>query len=387
MKVLLLNDTTNWYHFGCTATSIALKDGIRECGHILTSISITETYKIVDAPSTKAGFLRRSNLLDFIGHNKDLICLIMNNDAVVINGGGTIHGINPAPLSLLFVAYIAKKEFGKRVEIINHSPYPEHDDFIRDSEESAIYKLVYSTIDFVAITEPKSYSTMMRLDIEAIESFDCSALYIRNYYIRSNIKRDKEILITGSAIWLDINMVSSDKCNIEDFADGLLEFDKYLQHMISRGFKIRFLCGAESHPSKDDKEFIEYMQENFSANLEVYEAPSVTSWLRAIEEAALIVSGRFHHTIAAACLGTEFIGFSSNTPKIDGLMEALESKEAIKFNSPDVFDKLLSTTEEKLRINSKNDMRNKGTDYLNLLSAKAEMNFIGLRTANALDIS
>ena len=49
-KVLLINDSTNWYHFGCTATSLALKSELRKKGFIITSIPITETYKLKGAP-------------------------------------------------------------------------------------------------------------------------------------------------------------------------------------------------------------------------------------------------------------------------------------------------------------------------------------------------
>jgi len=45
MKILLLNDTTNWYHFGCTATSTALIEKMKALGHKVTTLSITETYK------------------------------------------------------------------------------------------------------------------------------------------------------------------------------------------------------------------------------------------------------------------------------------------------------------------------------------------------------
>ena len=30
MKVLIINDTTDWYHFGCTGTSLALKSEIEK---------------------------------------------------------------------------------------------------------------------------------------------------------------------------------------------------------------------------------------------------------------------------------------------------------------------------------------------------------------------
>jgi polysaccharide pyruvyl transferase WcaK-like protein len=55
-------------------------------------------------------------------------------------------------------------------------------------------------------------------------------------------------------------------------------------------------------------------------------ATSELEWLRTIASAELLVSGRFHHSIAAAFLDTPFIIMESNTPKIAGLMQRLESQ-------------------------------------------------------------
>jgi polysaccharide pyruvyl transferase WcaK-like protein len=379
MKVLLINDTTKWYHFGCTATSTALIDGIKKLGHTVTSLPITETYKIKSAPTTKAGFLNKLSYREFIANNPDLINLIKSHDAVVFNGEGTLHGINPAPVSLLYLAYITKKELGKHVEILNHSSYPQHDTSLGDTQESAIYKLVYNTIDFASIREPVSFNTMARLGAKVGEGFDCMPLYIRDHYIKSNIKHPNELLIAGSATWLQINIPSHERGNIEDFTQGLSGFNQYVQEMSSRGFKIKFLYGADSFPAKDDREFVEYMQKQFQANWEVYEATSLNDWLKTIEETTLLVSGRFHHTIAAASLGTHFIALNSNTPKIEGLMQILGSKEVVRYSDQAIYDKLLRLTNEKLPSRLDDVKSLQGDSHLQTLCIRAEKNFDGLK--------
>ena len=102
MKVLLINDTTNWYHFGCTATSIALIERIEKLGHVVTPLPITETYKIKSAPLTKAEFLDQNKYQEFAQNNPELMQLIAQHDVIIINGEGTLHGITPAPRSLLY---------------------------------------------------------------------------------------------------------------------------------------------------------------------------------------------------------------------------------------------------------------------------------------------
>jgi polysaccharide pyruvyl transferase WcaK-like protein len=377
MRVLLLNDTSNWYHYGCTATSSSLIDGIKQYKHIVTSVPITKTYEIKFAPNTKVGFLDKYNIPKFMQANPEIINLVIINDILIINGEGTLHGLNQAPLSLLYLAYIAKVEFGKNVQILNHSAYPEHSTNIFDSEESAIYKLVYSIIDYAAIREPISFNTMKKLDINLIESFDCMPLYIKNHYVKSNIKHSKNLLIAGSASWLQLDVPSKTKGNISDFLSGLSGFNQYLQEMQSKGFKIKFLYGSKLYPAKDDREFIGYMQKHFCVDWEIYEAKSLDDWLRTIDESTFLVSGRFHHTIAAACLGTKFIALGSNTPKMDGLMQVLESEPAIKYNSCNIYNELLLRTKEILDF-SRGANNLVDQTLLDYLCQKAEKNFEGL---------
>ena len=67
-----------------------------------------------------------------------------------------------------------------------------------------------------------------------------------------------------------------------------------------------------------------------------------------IEKATILVSGRFHHTIAAACLGTNFIVLNSNTPKIDGLLQAIgNTQNIIHYNDIDLLSTLLKLSKKK----------------------------------------
>ena len=210
-KILLINDTTNWYHFGCTATSMALKLTIEKTGAILQTIPITETYKIVGAPNTIEGFLDLKIFQIFVEANMQLMSAIKYNDILVINGEGTLHGLRQAPLSLLYVAYTSKKFLGKHVEIVNHSVYPQDSLTLDDRAITDIYKLVYEYIDYVAIREPESYELMLKLGIKAEQSFDCMPLYIREEYKFHQKKDKKTLLVAGSAAWLHLNILSSEK--------------------------------------------------------------------------------------------------------------------------------------------------------------------------------
>ena len=370
-KVLLINDTTKWYHFGCTATSKALKLAIEATGASLQTISITETYKIVGAPTTKSGFLDKANFQSFVLVNRELMEAIRDNDILVINGEGTLHGLRQAPLSLLYVAFAAKKFLGKNVEIINHSVYPQDDLNLDKPEITEIYKLVYEHIDYSAIREPVSLELMQRLGVPGVQSFDCMPFYIREQYKFHGEKDQKTLLVAGSAAWLHLNIASSDRGNIEEFEEGLSGFIQYLDQMSSQGYRIEFLYGAAEYPAKDDREFIAFLEPRLKTPWNVIEAKSLDEWLGHIERASLLVSGRFHHTIAAACLGTNFIILNSNTPKVEGMARVLECGEVLNYRDPNIAEKLLEKTAEA----AKGELKQSDLKVLCALSAN---NFDGL---------
>ena len=49
-KVVLFNDTSAWYHWGCTGTSTALKEGIQGLGLDIQAVPINVTYALKEVP-------------------------------------------------------------------------------------------------------------------------------------------------------------------------------------------------------------------------------------------------------------------------------------------------------------------------------------------------
>lgn len=341
-KILLLNDTTSWYHFGCAATSTALKSSIASFGYELVSIPIMEIYKLDNIPNTVKGFLDQDNVKMFFMQNPIFARSIMECDGVIINGEGTLHGIRPASLALLYLAFISKKFLNKHVEIINHSVYPQDDLSLDNVSKTDIYRLVYNEMDFVAIREPVSFKLMSKLGLKVCESSDCMPIYIRDHYASHGHKDPFSLLLAGSATWLHLNVASKDRGNIEDFERGIDGLVKYLYSMQERGYKVQFLYSDIDYPAKDDLELIEYLKPKIS--LEILSVKSTNEWLSVIENARLLVSGRFHHTLAAACLKTDFIALNSNTPKIDGLMKSLDGSYVLSYTDSKIFEKLMERT-------------------------------------------
>ena len=344
-NIVLFNDTSAWYHWGCTGTSTALKEGIENIGFEIQAIPINVTYALKEVPPFDE-FDDSQKFDRFCEANPDTVKAIQNAEAVVITGEGTIHDLRVGPKSLLYLAHISKKYFSKHVEIINHSAYPKDDPELSDcflrnfavekervDEEltlaQSIYKKIYSELDFVAIREPFSREAMRKINISSVLSFDCLPLFIRDHYHTKKRVNQKTAVIAGSVAFT---------------GEGATQICRYIEHLESAGFEIKILTGAAAFPANDDVAFVDYLKSHCQAKWEHVIASSMEEWLDAIHDAAFLVSGRFHHSIAAFCLNTPFIALNSNTHKVHAICDLLEQETPLHFSDPDLLGKLLSKT-------------------------------------------
>lgn len=374
-KVVLFNDTSAWYHWGCTGTSTALKEHIQALGYEIEAVPINTTYSLQEVPPFEE-FDNTEKFECFQKANEKVVKQIQNSDAIVITGEGTIHDLRAGPRALLYVAHIAKKRFNKHVEIINHSAYPKDDplfsaDFLKNfqvEKEKAeqellkaqlIYKTIYNELDFVAIREPVSHEVMSLIGVSSILSFDCLPLYIQEHYSHAKKVEEKIVVIAGSVAFTE---------------SGAEQLCRYLEHLDQMGYEIKVLTGAAAFPSRDDKSFIEFLKSHVKAPLNVVTASSIEEWLDTINNAVFFVSGRFHHSIAAFCLNTPFISLNSNTHKVHAICSVLEQESPLLFSDLDLYDHLVAKTETILTTPTKNNQAK-----MKEICELAEKNFEGLR--------
>jgi polysaccharide pyruvyl transferase WcaK-like protein len=344
-KVVLFNDTSAWYHWGCTGTSTALKEGIQKLGFDIQAVPINVTYALKEVPQFEE-FNDPQKFDRFCEENRDSIEAIQHAVAVVITGEGTIHDLRAGPKALLYLAHISKKFFRKHVEIINHSAYPKDDpdlsarflgNFEVEKEKAewelkqaqAIYKTIYAELDFVAIRESFSQDEMRKIGISSALSFDCLPLYIRDHYRTKKQVKEKTLVVAGSVAFSET---------------GAEKLCHYIASMAKTGFEIKVLIGAAAFPSKDDQSFVNFLKMHCTASWDLIVATSMEEWLDTINHATLLVSGRFHHSIAAFCLNTPFIALNSNTHKVHAICSLLEQPEPLLFSDPRLLDHLLLRT-------------------------------------------
>ncbi|MEX1232183.1 MAG: polysaccharide pyruvyl transferase family protein [Planctomycetaceae bacterium] len=361
-KAVLVNDTFSWYHWGCNATSQALRIRIKQLGFHLMSIPIQTVHQLQQLPQTLGDFDSVEFFRDYYRRYPAVINALSEADVVVINGEGTLHRVSQASLSLLYLAYASKKFLGKPVQIINHSVYPEVVTSPRQSVAFDIYRGVYQALDYIAIREPVSFRLMQQIGLPVARSFDSLPLIVRNYYQPSRVDLTKpQVVIAGSVSFPDERI--SDLCQI-------------MEQVAKRGYNVNVLIGAKSNLAGDDVQFVERLRAHTVNGVawNLIQAQSLQEWLDTFQRASLLISGRFHHTIAASCLGVPVVMCESNTLKNQALAEMLDLASPVDYANAD-FARILSE-----RVDSGlSDSRREGTGRLEEWCDLAERNFDGLR--------
>ena len=239
-----------------------------------------------------------------------LVDTIDGADRIVINGEGTLHGGTGQALGLLYLAWITMTRFERPLRIVNHSVFPLDGALADEAATVAIYRAVYERLDEAVVREPASAAVLEAMGVSHTLGFDCLPLYVRDHGppAKPPGDRDQHIVVAGSVVLTETRIA---------MLAGLVE--KW--HAL--GYRISVLLGARGYPAADDMRFAEALFARTGPKAEPLLARSEREWLGYIGDAALLVSGRFHHSIAAACLQTPFVTLGSNTPKITGLMQVL----------------------------------------------------------------
>ena len=328
-RIAFLNDTSSWYHWGCTGTSEAVKSALSQRGHEVTSVPIQAIYACRMIPEKTQDFDDPQFFNQFFNENLPVTAPILESDIVVINGEGSLHGLPLIARVLLYLAYASKLYCKKQVHMINHSCYPDVRPGSENTPVAQVYRGVYRHLDYVAIREHLSQNVLRTLGIETTLSFDCLPLYIRDHPPLRPQKQSRSIVIAGSVSW---------------HAEGLPALAAYMEAMAADGFEITVLTGAKADPAQDDQAFLTALREKTPDHWQHLDAPSMEVWLQTIQSASMLVSGRFHYTIAACTLGTPCIVLASNTPKNRALCEEARMPPPLSFDHAMLSRDLLERT-------------------------------------------
>jgi len=315
MHVLLINDTSAWYHFGCTATSAGLRRGIGEIAGQVSSIPIT-TVMALRFPEggarldDRAGFeaFRALNAGRGFGH---VFHQIAAADVVVINGEGSIHHMTGTAAMLLYLAHVAHVRFGRPVQIVNHSAYPAASAAAVAPGVARLYARVYRDLDFVAIREGASRALMRAVcGIDATASFDALVLEAGRFAAGREPGPRAGVVVSDSVVLRNV----AARARFADLAGRLA----------GAGWAVSFPYGAVAHPARETMALLEdLVAQPPPGALRLVQAVTLRDWFAAIDRAEAVVTGRFHMAMAAIFLGVPTLLYASNTPKSAALVEGL----------------------------------------------------------------
>ncbi|EIL8818399.1 polysaccharide pyruvyl transferase family protein [Salmonella enterica] len=293
MKVFLINDTEKEYHWGCYGTSSAIKDQLYANGvDVITSFSCKDGSKLENSPRKCLSVYSKNPLIRYVSKlyflrffkkNLPELCKgIEESDYVIINGEGTINSIHIATRFIFFVVFLAKDVFNKKVSIINHSCYPK----INKEKQVFYYKNVYSRCDFIAARERRSLHIITKiLNVNATLSFDSLPLSIKDLkFIPPSYYSGKYVCLSGAVNYNVENSKFISECILE----------KYPDH------KIIYLVGSASGINYEEPTVIKSLKQ-YMPKMIVHDAKSFGEWLSVIKYSEVLISGRYHYSIAAMC--------------------------------------------------------------------------------------
>lgn len=305
-QALLLNFTANTYHWGCYGTSLELWQTLVDRGYCVQTIDVRDAHVWTHTPQHVNDFDDSACGVAFLKSNLSLYHALLSADVVVVNGEGTLHGPNRAAIHLLYVMYLAKVNFKKPVHLINCSFFPT-DDAQPHEGLDALYGKVARVLDSVVPRETLSRQVLHRLGVSAPQGFDCLPRFIDRHGLLASHVHTPTVLVAGG-----VNMTQLQAQT----------FGQLLTRVQQPGVRLGFLMGAKSSVNPEDERIYQEMKKH-CPTLEALTAHSMKDWLHTLAHAACLVSARYHHTLAAASVGTPTVVFPSNTPKIDASMQML----------------------------------------------------------------
>lgn len=336
MRIAFLNDTSDWYHWGCTATSQSIIRHLSQIASDVRCLSIRRTYNLSEVPADLGDFFSGRISPAFERANPDVLEILGESDVIVANGEGTLHGVRKASFNLLYLLLMAKHTLGKRVFIINHSMYPDSQSSsvsqLRRLGERAVgsalgsvmpavlkslsyefYRRAYNQLDGAAFRETTSFAIARKLKLQTriVSSFDCLPLSVAEaVYAKATAEkgRNRRVILAARG----------------DMPQTYLEaMSNIARELQAGGFELEVLAGARASECKDERRLHAGLQETGIAST-LYDASSLDEWLTRIGSATGIISGRFHHTIAAHMVETPSVLLDAMTPKLIGISRMLD---------------------------------------------------------------
>ena len=324
-KYLLLMDTADVFHHGCSATCMAIRQNLLKNGSVFSVGYSTLTFYKMECAENMDEFISESFMKKWETVNKKLIERMEHSEHVIFNGETVLDRYSRQSIHFFYLLYYAKTVLKKKVSIINHSASPKS--YLNrwpDNDPAffyEIFKLVYQTIDNCYFREIRSLiETEEVLPGIGKQSFDCVPLYISNtypFYKNPPPKREYILVAGGNNLpkWYT------------EFLYSLLRYPFLLSCKIMFIYSDIYYTGKEI--DRNEIEIYRRLKDLFGVRVSFIAVTATDEWLNTIHKAKLLISGRFHHSISAFMLDTPFMAFRTDTRKMIGMLELIEKQNVL----------------------------------------------------------
>jgi hypothetical protein len=324
-KYLLVMDTVNSYHHGCSANSMAVRLKLLERGSVF-SVGYGQ-YALGPAvfPKNTDEFESPGFADKWAAANEKLVSRIMACEHVVASVESLLGSFSQRSVNLCYLLYYAKTVLDRKVSVINHSVYPISLESSRCGVVDGCYtdmlRLLYAHTDNCCLRESASYREFeVFMPSVAKQTFDCVPLYIAAMYPLYGITPvERGYILVAGGFFL-----------AEWYPAFLCELMKDAR---LRSLPVVFLYSdlpyANREANHDELDIYRCLKAEFGGRVSLRAVKSTDEWLRQIHFASLLVSGRYHHSIAAFMLDTPFMSFRTDSQKMTGMLDMIGKRNRL----------------------------------------------------------
>jgi polysaccharide pyruvyl transferase WcaK-like protein len=315
MRILVTNDTINYPHHGCFATSTALRRLLHErfphaqiSGNDMPSRNVLECLPI--------GVSRRQLMKQIIPFSPPL------PDLVVMNGEGTLHACtrqvkkrNGAFILRLLELQQAQQQ-GITTWVVNHSLFTTRPDYLD------LLREVYPSCAHVAVRDPHSWPVAHGLHQGTVQAADCAFL--------TELPPPNPIsALTGAVVMTDSSSHWSRQCyhRLRSIIARLRVSGQTIYYTSI------FYHGRDAYKAQQ-------------LGIPYISFPTLEALLAHLQTAAFLLTGRFHMAAFATLCAVPFVTLRANTDKNDALAAMLSLPVPCMNPAVDDADRMWQITSE-----------------------------------------
>jgi len=299
-KLLFINDTSKSLNIGCQVTMHCINRWLNNCKYEVTRFPLeiinSKWFKKIPKGILYDDWGLNELYNNWIDHGsdpmKEYINYVLDNifdcDFIIANGEGSIIRDKRHTRTLLYILYIAKKIFGKKIILFN---------FTSDLQEEGSYlgEIIYPLLDWVSTREMESYSEVKKYNAN-VQFIPDMVLTLRNY---KEVKEGKYILLGGSSYFNTVERKKNIKYAIALYQDLVNNYPQY-----------KFIGCAWN---KDD-----WLSKIEAFNYEYVEARNWKHYARLVRDSIMNITGRHHGIILSYVFNIPYLAFEANCHKTKG---------------------------------------------------------------------